>query len=155
MTSSSIEVAVGSNKWWSGEYYKVNNIIVHEKYGRDDSINDIALVRVQKSIKFNDKVQPIKYTPNEVAPGTTLRITGWGSLREEDGPNPDKLQVLNVTSISNEECQQKSKEYVDVTILCTISPPFEGICTGDSGGPLVNMKTFTIINVLNMFKCVI
>lgn len=50
---------------------------------------------------------------------------------------PKILQVLNVTSISNEECQKKQPNVVHDSHLCTLAPRGQGICSGDSGGPLV------------------
>lgn len=79
LTSSQIEINVGTNEWWwGGKRYKVNDIIVHERYSRDGEKNDIALIRVQTPIKFNERVQPIKYTAKEVPHGTALQTTGWG-----------------------------------------------------------------------------
>lgn len=43
----------------------------------------------------------------------------------------NKLQVLYVKSISNEECQRKSKDYIDESHLCTLSPKGEGMCDGE------------------------
>lgn len=50
-------------------------------------------------------------------------------MLQKGGKKPDKLQVLYVKSISNEDCQQKIKEFVDESHLCTISPINEGVCT--------------------------
>lgn len=47
---------------------------------------------------------------------------------QEKGPRSEKLQVLFVKSISNEECESKSDEYVDESHLCTISPKKQGMC---------------------------
>lgn len=56
-------------------------MIAHDGYRKSDDANDIALIRVQTPIKFNLKVKPIKYTAKEVAPGSRLQVTGWGSLK--------------------------------------------------------------------------
>lgn len=39
----------------------------------------------------------------------------------------ENLQVLNVTSISNEECKRKASIFHD-SHLCTLGPRGEGIC---------------------------
>lgn len=49
-------------------------------YAKPDIINDIALVRVQMPIQFNDKVQPIQYSTEEVEAGEQLQVTGYGRL---------------------------------------------------------------------------
>lgn len=82
-TSLNIEIVVGTNEWNAGgTRYNVSDIIVHDgySYGSSDYINDIALVRVRSPIQFNERVQPITYTANEVPPGTKLQSTGWGRL---------------------------------------------------------------------------
>lgn len=63
------------------------------------------------------------------------------------GKRSDKLQVLYVRSISNEECQQKSEYYIDESHLCTLSPKGEGMCDGDSGGPLVDENETTLVGL--------
>lgn len=82
MTSSQIKIVVGTNEWKSyGAHYYVKEIITHERYGRLSYNNDIALIRVWRPIQFNEKVQPIKYTAEEVQPGSELKITGWGAVK--------------------------------------------------------------------------
>lgn len=81
LTSSQVEIVVGTNQWNSGgTRYKVGDIIAHEHFELSDYINDIALIRVRSPIKFNERVQPINYTATEIPPGITLQITGWGLL---------------------------------------------------------------------------
>lgn len=53
---------------------------------------------------------------------------------------PDKLQVLFVKSIANEECQRKSEDRIFESHLCTMQAINKGICMADSGGPLVNLN---------------
>lgn len=82
VSASKIEIVVGTNNWLkNGIRYKVSDIIAHDGYRSSDSANDIALIRVETPIKFNQKVKAIKFTAKEVAPGTKLQTTGWGSLK--------------------------------------------------------------------------
>lgn len=77
-----LEVYVGSNDVKKGgTYYKVEKFFTHEKYNQPNFANDIAVIRVQGSITFNDKVQPIVYSSEEVPDGAALQLTGWGRLR--------------------------------------------------------------------------
>lgn len=72
---------VGTNDLKTGgKFYKIEKYIAHEDHGDFVSTyyNDIAVLRVQESIEFNDKVQPIEYSPEQVAPDSLLTITGWG-----------------------------------------------------------------------------
>lgn len=77
----SLEVFVGSIDLKNGGvYYQVEKLIAHEKYNRPPFANDIALIRVQSTIQFNENVQPIELLREEVADGAELQLTGWGRL---------------------------------------------------------------------------
>lgn len=81
-SSHDIDIVVGTNTWNSGgTHYDINDIIVHERFNLSMLLNDIALIRVEKPIKFNERVQPIKYSAKEVQPHTKLQTTGWGLLK--------------------------------------------------------------------------
>lgn len=53
-------------------------MIRHELYDDQKYAYDIGLVRVNGTIEFNDKVQPIKYSSKLVPSGVVLQTTGWG-----------------------------------------------------------------------------
>lgn len=158
INTEDIKIFVGSSKLSSvGMRYTAKDTIVHEQYDEPLNANDIGLIRVRDSIKFNDKVQPIKYTRKQVPANTDLQTFGWGRLSvsnhfllfgfnlhrkctkfkskyanlQENGIRPDNLQVLTVHSISNEECND---EKFDLSIaaheshLCTLDAANEGIC---------------------------
>lgn len=73
---------VGTNSLSSGgTRYNTNKTFVHENYTRSNYAYDVALLRVQTPIEFNEKVQPIKISSKVIEPGTeNLKITGWGLL---------------------------------------------------------------------------
>lgn len=76
-----IEVLVGTqNLCRGGTYYKADQLIVHEKFNTPLFANDIGLIQVKKSIEFSDAVQPIELATEDVPPGTTLYLTGFGRL---------------------------------------------------------------------------
>lgn len=127
--SEDIEIVAGTNKLQSGGLrYKIDKAISHEEFGNPPFSHDIALVRLQKSIQFGDNVQPIKYSKKVVEAGAHLQVSGWGQLWE-DGLSPLDLQVLNVTSISDEECKLKSPKTFHESHLCTLNPDGQGVCT--------------------------
>lgn len=131
---------VGTNSLSTGgTRYKANKTIIHPNY--DDKIlaNDIGLIRTRDPIEFNDRVQPIALSAKEVPEKSMLVVTGWGHL-SKILRKPDKLQILFVNSISNEECQRMSRGVIHKSNLCTLNQFGEGICHADSGGPLVNMQ---------------
>lgn len=44
------------------------------------------------------------------------------------GAQPDSLQVLNVTSITNDECERRVFRPIHQSILCTLNLGGQGIC---------------------------
>ncbi|XP_031636580.1 chymotrypsin-1-like isoform X2 [Contarinia nasturtii] len=132
-------ILVGTNDVKSGGIsFKPLEIIQHEMYhkpGRFD--HDIGLIRVDK-IEFNEKVQPIKITSNYVEKGAEVQAFGWGRLIA-DGPSPQYLQTIRLTTISHAECKKDLAGIVDVhdSHLCTFTKKGEGVCHGDSGSALV------------------
>lgn len=81
------DILVGTNTLSSGgPRYKVNQIIQHEdyfmpEYGKPDIHYDIALLQMQTPIPFTAKVQPIKYSLEEVEEGEILTTFGWGNVK--------------------------------------------------------------------------
>uniref|UniRef100_A0A2I3HJL9 Peptidase S1 domain-containing protein n=1 Tax=Nomascus leucogenys TaxID=61853 RepID=A0A2I3HJL9_NOMLE len=70
---------------------------------------DIALVRLERSIQFSERVLPICLPDASVhlPPNTHCWISGWGSI--QDGvplPHPQTLQKLKVPIIDSEVCSR-------------------------------------------------
>ena len=76
-----LEIYVGSIDVRSGgTFYKVEKYKIHDDYNNPPYSHDIGLIRVQGSISFNDKVQPINYSPDRVPDGAGAQLSGWGRL---------------------------------------------------------------------------
>lgn len=62
--------------------YHVEKCIIHEAYNKLTKNNDIGLVRVDRDIQFNDKVQPIKLAKKRtsVDDNESVILTGWGKV---------------------------------------------------------------------------
>lgn len=60
--------------------YEVSKWIAHHSYDKQSStiVHDIALVKVQTNIQFNERVKPIKFSSTPVAVGANVQLTGWG-----------------------------------------------------------------------------
>lgn len=147
--SKPIRVRVGSNNVFFGEVYDSEKLVLNEDRGDlyGPMRNDIALVKLKKSIKFNDDVQPIELATEELPEGAVLTVTGWGSLtvrkletkflenilnqffkQREIITTPAELQFLNVTAISTLKCKEELEEYYHDSVLCTSTNAKEGIC---------------------------
>lgn len=76
------QILVGTNDLRKGgAYYKVEKLIAHADYNNPQFAYDIALIRIKGKIEFNDRVQPIEYSPDEVPDDAEVQLTGWGRLR--------------------------------------------------------------------------
>lgn len=43
--------------------------------------NDVAVIELRKELEFNENVQPIQYSPDEVPDGEEVVFLGWGKIR--------------------------------------------------------------------------
>jgi transmembrane serine protease 3 len=112
----------------------------HESYNPDTMVNDIAIVKLSKPIKFTNDVQPA-CLPNpgeqipDNAPGT---VAGWGLTREE-GRSSNLLLQVSVPIVNNNTCSanyKPMKVFPQVMICAGYSFGGKDACQGDSGGPL-------------------
>lgn len=72
---------VGTNDLKNGgTYYKVEDFLVHDDHNNPMYAYDIALIRVQGTIEFNDRVQPIELSTEEIEDGEAVTLTGWGYI---------------------------------------------------------------------------
>lgn len=65
---------------FGGQRYQVQTITPHENFNPLTHDNDIALIRVNGNIQFNQNVQPIAIASGDVQVGTTIRLAGWSPL---------------------------------------------------------------------------
>ncbi|CAF4836578.1 unnamed protein product [Pieris macdunnoughi] len=140
----SIQVRVGTNKRTSGgNSYDVVSIVIHENYTANTSKNDISLLKIFGSIKFDTNIQPIKLPTSNIGPGVMCKLTGWGKIDSQ--AVPENLQVVyNIITISVEECNRRLANVTEKFLpiidkqLCTITKEGKGSGQGDSGGPLIS-----------------
>ncbi|CAH2250048.1 chymotrypsin-2-like isoform X1 [Pararge aegeria] len=134
-----MKVVVGTNSLThGGEKYSVDKIIVHEKYNSMLINNDVSVIRVDTEIEFSDLVQPIALPDRNTEGGADLILTGWGRL-SYPGSLPDKLQMIQLSALSVDDCQKIYTNVNDVydSQICSLTKAGEGACHGDSGGPLI------------------
>lgn len=89
---------VGTNDLKTGGVrYNVEQLIMHEKYNKPLAANDIALIKINGTIEFDEKTQPIKYSDKIVGrEARHLQITGWGRLTvSTQGVCPLKIPFID------------------------------------------------------------
>ncbi|GIY46273.1 hypothetical protein CEXT_375941 [Caerostris extrusa] len=121
---------------------KIYVLIIHPEFDPITYENDLALLRFQEPVEFQENIIPICLPHNlgDIT-GELAVVTGWGRLRE--GELPTFLHEVRLPIISNEDCEQMYyqsgyKEQIrDVFICAGISHGGLDACEGDSGGPMV------------------
>jgi len=142
-------INVVAGEWdWSKESgneqnQRASEIIMHPKYNPWLKPYDIGLVKLEEPMEMNGCVGTVCLPEEDVAEGSSCRITGWGTLYS-DGPKATTLQEAQVSVISNSDCIDKfdyTSDDIDVSMLCAQGRLPDGritdACQGDSGGPLV------------------
>ncbi|CAB3257314.1 unnamed protein product [Arctia plantaginis] len=138
-----MQVVVGTNSLiLGGDRYAVEEIIIHESYNGNVIVNDVSLIRVTRDIQFSERVQPIALPSEDTGAEKELMLSGWGRT-SYPGTLPLQLQMINLTSLSVERCQNiySNIHQVFESQICSLTKSGEGACHGDSGGPLVEGNT--------------
>ncbi|CAO2600856.1 Transmembrane protease serine 12 [Lemmus lemmus] len=117
-------------------------IIIRPDFILETFVNDIALFRLRKAVRYNDYIQPICLpfgVFQKLDQNTECFISGWGRTKEE-GNGTSILQEAKVHFISREVCNSE-RSYGGVVPSTSFCAGHENgtfdTCRGDSGGPLM------------------
>lgn len=119
--------------------FGIEQIILHKyRYNLTYSVHDIALLRLDRPIEFNEKIKPIclpfgSIVSEEPEVGCSLTISGWGYTMEKIEVVAKRAAVITLQD--REKCKEEFR--VDETHLCAVEKG-KTTCRGDSGGPLMN-----------------
>lgn len=123
----------------------VRAIYIHPGFDQEAVVsdNDIGLMELDSPLVYTESVRTIALAlPNHI-PMPTARVSGWGSISNNDTViMPDHLQTIVLPVLTNEECQTIiawSNSTVHPHEICTGNGDAGGIgtCGGDSGSGLV------------------
>lgn len=119
------------------QLFSVVKKVVHENYREDANHNlrnDIALLRLDKAVRFGPKIKPIclpfgmRHLPNDVK----LTVSGWGNaLTFRDKP---AKRAVTVPLWNRDQCTNEIS--ADENQICA-GETGKNSCNGDSGGPLM------------------
>ncbi|MGH8795244.1 MAG: trypsin-like serine protease [Stackebrandtia sp.] len=127
--SSGLSVRLASHYRHSGGVVvSAQRYIRHPSYGGVNGGNDIALLELSRTVE----VVPIPIADQSPAPGTSIRLLGWGQTCPTRGCNggSETLKQLDTSVISSNNCATAR-----TGDLCISSTSSSTACYGDSGGP--------------------
>lgn len=118
----------------------VQEFIKHEQYSWKTKQNDIALVKLADTVKFNNFLRPACLWQNNYVQVPKAIATGWGYLAYEAGETSDELMKVYLDILDLNTCRNA---YDDGALKITNTQICAGVlsggsdtCQGDSGGPL-------------------
>ncbi|XP_051176613.1 uncharacterized protein LOC127291485 [Leptopilina boulardi] len=139
-----------NNPTYNSIQNKVSKVIVHELFKGvgASGINitaDIALIKFDPPLTFNDDVKPAKLPSKSHPPKTDYAsVSGWGNIKV-GGPSSDKLLYVTLPKVDREKCKKELLMRTQIVLkpgeICYgyfNATTVHDKCQGDSGGPLVN-----------------
>lgn len=125
--------------------FGIRNIIPHPNYRRNINYHDIALIELDKTVKFSRYIKPA-CLPILSAEPKKLIVCGFGKQDFREVSGIDYLQKVELVQYSNEVCNDKYrnldgfprgviKEY-QICYGAGTRYKYRDTCQGDSGGPL-------------------
>ncbi|KAJ8712725.1 hypothetical protein PYW08_008029 [Mythimna loreyi] len=123
---------------------KLTAATIYEEYNPYKQQNDILVLTLHKSVKFNDYIRPACLWKGEIelsrVVGSIGVVAGWGARSMQDTRGgEDEPQKLQVPIVSTTECRGSRAAFHEVTHNTTLCAGFRdgsGPCTGDSGSGL-------------------
>jgi secreted trypsin-like serine protease len=115
--------------------------ILHKDFVADSLANDIALIKLPKSLTLDEYTTTISLSSDEIKAGTAITVSGWGRTNVSSSAISNLLHYINLTTISNEQCQDAygTTRLILPEMVCAALniDPVQAPCHGDSGGPVV------------------
>ncbi|XP_022900045.2 venom protease-like [Onthophagus taurus] len=146
------------------QQYKISKTIPYQEYTSTSHYHDIALLKLEKPVKFSDFVRPACIQTKYSFENVTLKATGWGALSFGSDIH-SFLQKVNLHVYAKKDCDVTYKPafnllrgIADDTQICAGS--FVGgrdTCQGDSGGPLQriiqsNPIVYKVVGIVSVGK---
>ncbi|CAF0860141.1 unnamed protein product [Brachionus calyciflorus] len=132
------------SKVTSSQVYSIKEIIAHENYDESTILNDIAILKLDKEVELNERIQ-LACLPNyslELYPSDVnikSWVQGWGLIEQANKTLPSSLQNVQVTIYDMSYCTQmypRVPKSPSSQICAGDVTGEKGSCFGDSGGAL-------------------
>jgi len=132
---------------------EVSSVIKRADYSESDVNNDIAILRLETEVVFNNNVVPACLpTDTRDYTGYSAYVSGWGTT-SEGGSTSNVLREVEQIILSNTDpiCVTGSQDSpVPNSKMCAYKQGTDS-CQGDSGGPLVVQEDgrWTVVGVVS------
>lgn len=124
-----LSILAGTNKLrgGGGQRYYIREIKVHPNY-QELVTSDIAVMKINGTFEFGEKIAPIKYSNKEIGGTENCTLTGWGYTNPfRFGAPPNDLQRAFLPTLTNNECREDGMNVTN-TEICTYSHLLQGAC---------------------------
>ncbi|MFD3452569.1 S1 family peptidase [Streptomyces sp. NPDC058691] len=139
-TTGSVRVVGGRTNLngTNGTVARVSRIWVHPGYTDAADGDDVAVLTLSASMPYTAAAYVSPSDTGVYATGTTARVLGWGTTRE-NGASSNQLRTATVPTVSDSGCRGAyGSDYVASDMVCAgYSSGGVDTCQGDSGGPLL------------------
>ncbi|XP_070943691.1 kallikrein-14 isoform X2 [Macaca nemestrina] len=137
-----LQVALGKHdlRRWEAtqQVLRVVRQVTHPNYNSRTHENDLMLLRLQQPARIGRAARPIEVAQACASPGTSCRVSGWGTISSPIARYPASLQCVNINISPDEVCQKAYSKAITPGMVCAGVPQGgKDSCQGDSGGPLV------------------
>lgn len=134
-----------SNK--NAKTIQVKTSYVHHNHNSLTLDNDIALLRLEEAIDFEDPKSNsiclicLPERKSQVEPGKCCTVTGYG-FETEDGPAALRVRQTDLPIVADQECQNKTSQVLGrpfslpASSFCAGGELGQDACHGDGGSPL-------------------
>ncbi|XP_017040590.1 transmembrane protease serine 9 [Drosophila ficusphila] len=127
------------------DYTVVKFYIPKEKFLVETQVNDIALLKLHKTVTYKQHIRPICIISDSRKRLDTQIITkftavGWG--RTENNTLSDVIRKAEVNRLESNDCAVLSYRDLTDSQICAGTGNHTDTCKGDSGGPLYANVTY-------------
>ncbi|XP_001843395.2 brachyurin [Culex quinquefasciatus] len=122
--------------------FGVNGINIHAGYTPTNIRNDIATVRLNSPITFNDRVQPVlmpQAGDNRQFAGVTGTVSGFGRTSDASQATSAVVMFTSNPIMTQADCLASwggNTNIIQAQNICLSGAGGRSSCNGDSGGPL-------------------
>jgi len=152
-------IRVGSDYWrYKGQGSVLSTITVHPKYNKTNFDYDVAVVKLARPIKLDNKVTKatsIVKVNTVTKADTVITLIGWGYTDAlHTKPIPGAIRSVDIAVTDREECESDYSDFekeITPRMICGMTTDGEAkdSCQGDSGGPVINKATKQQIGLIS------